>query len=73
MRSLSRDGDHSTRRIPATIAFRLLCNLAREPNANLRPELPLRYPGTKNNGSHFCKPLFIWRARQDLNPRPPGS
>ena len=27
--------------------------------------------GRKEKGSHRCNPLFIWRARQDLNPRPP--
>jgi len=27
----------------------------------------------QEKGSHRCKPLIIWRARQDLNPRPPGS
>ncbi len=29
--------------------------------------------GRKAKGPHRCNPLFIWRARQDLNPRPPGS
>jgi hypothetical protein len=27
----------------------------------------------KEKGLHRCNPLFIWRARQESNPRPPGS
>jgi hypothetical protein len=27
----------------------------------------------KKKGLHHCKPLIVWRARQDSNPRPPGS
>ena len=27
----------------------------------------------KEKGLHRCNPLIIWRARQESNPRPPGS
>lgn len=30
-----------------------------------QPPLPGRYLAINENGLHFCKPLIIWRARQD--------
>jgi hypothetical protein len=27
----------------------------------------------KEKGLHRCNPLIVWRARQESNPRPPGS
>ena len=34
---------------------------------------PSATPANTKMACSFCKPLIIWRARQDLNPRPPGS
>ena len=31
------------------------------------------YARSNEKGLRFRKPLIVWRARQDLNPRPPGS
>ena len=35
--------------------------------------LRLGYAPQNEKGLHLCKPLNWWRARQDSNPRPPGS
>ena|SRR6266567_8268918 len=35
--------------------------------------LRLGYAPRNEKSLHLCKLLIVWRARQDLNPRPPGS
>ncbi len=30
----------------------------------------MKRPAEEKKGSHRSKPLFVWRARKDLNPRP---
>ena len=60
-----------TSRLSLSPRMRIACVLCA--SWRILPRARFHHSATHENGLRYRKPLNGWRARQELNPRPPGS
>src|SRR5216684_915865 len=60
-----------TSRLSLSPRMRITCVLCA--SWRMLPRARFHHSATHENGLRYRKPLNGWRARQELNPRPPGS